>query len=62
MLNAKDTAHQVIDQLPESATLDDIMYELYVRQKIDQGVQELEDGQGIAHDQVKRRVLGEQNQ
>ncbi len=59
MFSAKDTAHQVIDQLPDSATLDDIMYELYVRQKIDQGLQELEDGQGIAHDEVKRRVLGE---
>ena len=33
MQNAKDTARQLIDQLPDSAALNDIMYELYVKQK-----------------------------
>lgn len=33
MSSAKDAARQIIEQLPEQATWDDIMYELYVKQK-----------------------------
>jgi hypothetical protein len=33
MQNAKDAARQIIEHLPEQATWDDIMYELYVKQK-----------------------------
>ena len=38
MLTAKETAKQVIDRLPEQATWDDILYELYVKQKIEAGL------------------------
>lgn len=58
MQSAKQTAHQLIDHLPDSATLEDIMYELYVRQKIEDGLRELDEGKGIPHEEVKRRLLG----
>lgn len=38
MQNAKDAARQIIDHLPEQATWDDIMCELYVKQKIEAGL------------------------
>jgi hypothetical protein len=37
MSSAKDAARQIIDHLPEQATWDDIMYELYVKSKIEAG-------------------------
>jgi hypothetical protein len=44
MPNAKEMVRQLIEQLPESATLNDIMYELYVRQKIELGIQASREG------------------
>ncbi len=55
MQNAKDTARQLIDQLPDTATYNDIMYELYVKQKIEQGVQDSRDGRITSHEEVKKR-------
>jgi len=54
MQNAKDTARQLIDQLPDTATYNDIMYELYVKQKIEQGVQDSRDGKITSHEDVKK--------
>jgi hypothetical protein len=52
----KDIAKQVIDALPDSATMDDIMHALYVRTKFAKGEQEIRDGKGIPHDEAKRRL------
>lgn len=53
---AKEIAKQVIDTLPEGATMDDIMHALYVRTKFAKGEQEIRDGKGIPHDEAKRRL------
>ncbi len=52
----KDIAKKVIDALPESATMDDIMHALCVRTKFAKGEQEIRDGKGIPHDEAKRRL------
>ncbi|MEQ1888129.1 MAG: hypothetical protein ABL951_02980 [Alphaproteobacteria bacterium] len=44
MPSAKDVARQLIDEMPDNVTLDDIMYELYVKQKIEQGLLASRDG------------------
>lgn len=36
------------------------MYELYVKQKIEDGLKELDEGRALPHEEVKRRLLGEQ--
>ena len=56
-MTAKDVAKQVIEQLPDEVTLDDIIHELYVRQKIEACLGALEQGQVLSHEDVKRRVL-----
>ena len=58
MYSAKDAARQIIDHLPEQATWDDIMYELYVKQKIDEGLADIEAGRTIPHEEVKTELLG----
>lgn len=55
MPNAKETAKQLIDQMPEDASLNDIMYELYVKQKIERGMQASRDGDITPHNEVKTR-------
>ena len=59
MPSAKETARRIIDQLPDQATWDDIMYELYVKQKIEAGVAAADEGRVIPHEEAKRRLLGD---
>ncbi|HEX5635902.1 MAG TPA: hypothetical protein VFY78_02350 [Gammaproteobacteria bacterium] len=56
MQNLKQIIHDIADKLPEQATFDDAMYALYVRQKIDNGLKQLDEGRGIPHEQVKRKI------
>jgi hypothetical protein len=36
--NIKPQAHRLVEQLPDNATWDDLVYEIYVRQAIEAGV------------------------
>jgi hypothetical protein len=42
--NIKQEAHRLIEQLPENATRDDLMYEIYGRQGIEAGLADSEAG------------------
>ena len=53
--SVKNEAEQLVRDLPEQASWDDLMYEIYVRQKIEQGLQAANEGRVIPHDEVKRR-------
>jgi len=55
-ISDKEAARQIIDALPEDATLEDIMYAMYVRAKIDEGLRDAEAGNLIDHDTVKREI------
>jgi predicted transcriptional regulator len=57
MKSAKQEAREVIEKLPESATWDEVMYELYVRQKIAEGLRAADEGRVVPHEEVKRRFL-----
>jgi hypothetical protein len=52
----KDLVIDMIRRLPDDATLADIMAELYFRQKVDKGLQQLDAGEGIEHEEVKRQL------
>jgi hypothetical protein len=53
----KEEARKLIDQLPEQATWDDIMYQLYIRKKIDKGLEAIKEGKVISHDEAKKRIF-----
>jgi predicted transcriptional regulator len=59
MPSAKDAARQIIERLPEQVTWDDIMYELYVKQKIEEGLADIEAGRTVPHEAVKAELLGQ---
>jgi predicted transcriptional regulator len=54
--NAKAHARETIDQLPENASWDDVMYELYVREAIDAGLADVAAGRTIPQDQMKAHL------
>jgi predicted transcriptional regulator len=58
MPSTKDAARQIIERLPDQATWDDIMYELYAKQNIEEGLADIEAGRTIPHEQVKAELLG----
>lgn len=60
MHSVKQAARELIEQLPDSVSWNDLMYELYVKQKIEEGLKELDEGRGIPHEEVKHRLLGNQ--
>lgn len=57
MSQVKDAAIKIIENLPDQATLDDIMYQLYVKKKIDLSLKAAEDGKVYSHEDVKKRLL-----
>jgi predicted transcriptional regulator len=53
---AKEEVRELLDNLPDDASLEDIQYHLYVRQKIQRGLAAAEQGRTIAHEEVVRRM------
>lgn len=52
----KEMAKNVIDSLPDEATMDDIIHALYVNIKFDHGEREIREGKGISHSEAKKRL------
>ena len=57
MATPKQAAKQLIEHLPDQASWHDIMYELYVKQKIEAGLQAVAEGRTVPHEEVKQRLL-----
>lgn len=52
----KPEARRLVEQLPEDATWDDLMYEIYVRQAIEAGLQDSREGRTVPVAEVRRRL------
>lgn len=61
MQTAKQAAMQIINQVSDQASWDDIMYELYVKEKIEAGLADIEAGRTIPHEQIKAELLSNEN-
>lgn len=59
MQTAKQAAQQLIEHLPDQASWDDIMYQLYVKQKIDAGLADVRAGRTVSHEELKADLLGD---
>ena len=62
MQTAKEQARQLLDSLPDSATLNDIRYQLndslytlHVREQIELGMQDSLAGRVVPHSEMKKR-------
>lgn len=59
MQTVKQIIHDVADHLPEQATLDDAMYALYVRQKLERSLQAAEEGKVTSQEEMEKRFLND---
>jgi predicted transcriptional regulator len=54
--NIKPDARLLVESLPESATWDDLAYEVYVRQAIEIGLADADAGRTVGHDEAMARI------
>lgn len=51
----KDEAHKLIDQLPANATWEDLVEQIYVRQAIEQGLSDSEQGKLQSVQEIRKK-------
>ena len=51
--NIKEQARKIIDELPDTATWEDLIYRLYVREAIEAGVQDADAGRVVEVSEVR---------
>lgn len=54
--NIKPEARRLVESLPETATWDDLAYEVYVRQSVEAGLADADAGRVLSHDEALARV------
>ena len=56
MSSTKDDVRHLLDELPDDATYEEIQYRIYVRQKIEKALAEVEQGRVVSHEEAKQRL------
>jgi len=56
MQTAKQEVSKLLTQLPEDCSLEDIQYHLYVLQKIERGLKDVEEGRVYTQEEVEKRM------
>lgn len=57
MQTVKQIIHDIADHLSEQATFDDAMYALHVRQKLEEGLRDVEAGRIYSQEYVEQQLL-----
>ncbi|MFT3788068.1 MAG: hypothetical protein QM770_18165 [Tepidisphaeraceae bacterium] len=59
-MTLKERMHQLIDTLPDpeatDAAIEELHYRLYVLEKVEKGLQELDAGKGVPHEQARKEL------
>ena len=56
---AKKRILEVVEQLPDDATIEDAIERLYFLAKIEKGIRQADAGLTVSHDEAKKRLSGE---
>jgi len=56
-ISIKEEARRLVDKLPNSSTWDDLMYEIYVRQAVEEGLKDSKEGR-LTHVKDVRKKFG----
>ncbi len=56
MAHLKEKVIELIKSLPEDATLEDIHYHLYVREKVEHGLKAIDEGRIVSQEEAEKRV------
>lgn len=55
-MSTKEAVIEMIRRLPDEATVEDIMVELAFRRSVEEGLRQLDAGEGIPHEEAVRRL------
>jgi len=56
METAKEQVQRILEVIPDDASMEDIQYHIYVRQKVDQGLADGDAGRVVSHEEAMRRL------
>ena len=54
-MNIREEAHRLVDTLKEDSTWDDLMYEIYIRQMVETGIKDLDEGRVHDSDAIRAK-------
>lgn len=54
--SVKPAARELVDRLPEGASWEDLMYQIYVREAIDAGLRDADAGRMLSQEEALRRL------
>lgn len=57
MNTAKKEVKKLLEQLPDEASYEEIQCHIYVRQKIEHGLKDVEEGRVLSQKEVERRMM-----
>lgn len=52
----RDEARRLVEQLPDDATWEDVLYQIDVRQSVEAGLADFQAGRVVTTDEVRRRL------
>jgi predicted transcriptional regulator len=56
MGTAKEEVRLLLDQIPDDSTFEDIQYHIYVREKIQRGLKDVEEGRVVSEEEMECRM------
>lgn len=56
MSTPKEEVTKLLESIPEEASYEDIQYDIYVRQKFDQGLEDVRKGRTLSQEEVEMRM------
>lgn len=56
MSTAKEEVRKMLDQIPDDSSLENIQYHIYVRGKIERGLEDIKEGHILSQEEVEQRM------
>jgi hypothetical protein len=56
MNTAKEEVRKILDQIPDDVSYEDIQYHIYVREKIERGLKDVEEGRVLSQKETEQRM------
>ena len=53
--SVKTQAHRLVENLPDSATWEDVMYRIYVRETVEAGIKDSDEGRTVDVKEVRKK-------
>jgi predicted transcriptional regulator len=54
--SAKEEVRRILEVIPDNASFEDIQYHIYVREKIERGLEDVKNGNLLSQEEVEQRM------